>query len=230
MNLKILSGGAANGLVEALKEAFRAKTGIGVEGDFGAVGGMRDRVMAGESVDLVILTRTIVEDLAEAGQVEASSLADLGRVVTGIAVREGAPALVVSDEAALRQALLAADALYVPDTTKATAGIHVARVLDALGIGGEMGSRLREFPNGQTAMAAMAADGDRTPLGCTQVTEILNTPGVRYAGDLPSPHGLSTVYTAAVATRSEAPEAASTLITLLSAQEHAPLRSRVGFS
>lgn len=230
MALKILSGGAANGLVEALREAFLAETGRGVEGDFGAVGGMRDRVVAGEPVDVVILTRAIMEDLAEAGHVAGETLTDLGRVATAVAVREGMAVPVVSDEAALRQALLAADALYVPDTAKATAGIHVARVLDALGIADAMRDRLREFPNGQTAMAAMASGGDEAPLGCTQITEILNTPGVRPAGELPPPHGLSTVYTAAVSVRSEAPEAARALVARLGGEENAPLRARVGFA
>ena len=230
MTLRILSGGAANGLVEALRDAFRARAGVEIEGDFGAVGGMRDRVLEGEPMDLVILTRAAVEELAASGHVEASSMADLGAVRTGVAAREGSAPPDVSDEAALRRALLDADALYVPDTAKATAGLHVARTLAALGIADAMAGRLREFPNGQTAMAAMAAGDDRSPLGCTQVTEILNTEGVRYAGDLPDPHGLSTVYTAALAARAAEAGPARDLIALLTADEHASLRGEVGFS
>src|SRR5690606_34445852 len=119
---------------------------------------------------------------------------------------------------------------YVPDTAKATAGIHFAQVLADLGIEGMSRPRVREFPNGQTAMAAMAKSRDEAPLGCTQITEILNTPGVDYAGDLPAPHSLPTTYTAAVALGTLQAEAARRMIAILTAPEHAAIRQRVGFS
>ena len=164
-NLRILSGGAANGLVTALTASFTQTTGLGVTGDFGAVGGMRDRVVKGEAVDLIILTRAIVDQLAASGHITGSTVADLGQVVTGIAVRGGAPLPEVSTEEALRSVLLNADGIYFPDPIKATAGIHFANVMTALGIADQVTGRLHTFPNGQTAMAAMAACGDSNPIG-----------------------------------------------------------------
>jgi len=230
MDLKILSGGAANGLVTRLTPAFTEATGLGITGDFGAVGGMRDRVVAGEPVDAIILTRKIVDALALGGHVDPATIADVGRVATAIAVREGDAVPNVSSPEALKAALLAADAVYVPDTVKSTAGIHFAGVLDALGVADALADRIRGFPNGQTAMAAMAAGEDRNPIGCTQITEIMNTPGVVSCGALPEPHGLATVYTAAVALRGEAGDAARTLIALLTAPENADARAAAGFA
>ncbi len=160
----------------------------------------------------------------------SGGVSDVGEVVTGVAVPEGVGAPDVSGVGALRKAVGAASALYCPDTRKATAGIHLARVLEALGLGGAEGPQLREFPNGQTAMAEMAKDADPRTIGCTQVTEILNTPGVSYAGPLPPPHDLSTVYTAAVAADAAAPEAARKLIALLTDPANAELRRGVGFT
>lgn len=230
MDLKILSGGAANGLVGALTPAFTAATGMGIGGDFGAVGGMRARILAGEPVDLVILTRAIVERLAEGGHVDPATIADIGAVATGVAVRADRRAPDLSSGAALAAALAAADAIYLPDTEKSTAGVHVARVLAALGIADAVADRLRPFPSGQAAMAAMAAADDARPIGCTQVTEILNTPGVSLCGALPAPFGLETVYTAAVGRGARAPEAALTLIGLLTAPDAAGLRAARGFA
>ena len=45
MQLKILSGGAAQGLVHALSPQFQAQTGCEIEGIFGAVGAMRDKLL-----------------------------------------------------------------------------------------------------------------------------------------------------------------------------------------
>jgi molybdate transport system substrate-binding protein len=80
------------------------------------------------------------------------------------------------------------------------------------------------------AMAAMAAGGDANPIGCTQVTEILNTAGVTYAGDLPEPYGLSTTYTAGISTQSRQADAAAALIEMLSASYSEALRVASGFS
>lgn len=230
MSLRIFSGGAANGLVNALADAFRASTGMTIEGDYGAVGAMRDRVLAGESVDLLILTRSIIDALSASGHVDPDSVRDLGQVATGVAVRSGAhrPALGTTDD--LRVVLSAADAVYVPDTAKATAGIHFTRVLGDLGIEGTVRPRIREFPNGQTAMAAMAESGEKNTIGCTQVTEILNTPGVDYVADLPAPHALSSTYTAAVCSGTKNAEAARELIAILCSPKNEELRRKVGFT
>lgn len=230
MDLKILSGGAANGLVTALTPAFTAATGCGLTGDFGAVGGMRDRVLAGEPVDLIILTRAIVDQLSKSGHTDPETVRDVGEVVTGVAVRADREKVDVSSGPALAAALEAADAIYVPDTVKSTAGIHVAKVLSELGIEAAVADRLRLFPNGQTALAEMAAANDANPLGLTQITEILNTPGVSYCGALPEPFSLTTVYTAAVATGCGAPDAARALIDLLTAADSAATREAAGFA
>jgi molybdate transport system substrate-binding protein len=100
------SGGAANGVATALTDAFGATTGMSVTGDFGAVGGMRDWVLTGEGVDPIILTRAIIDALAAGGHVDPASVADLGKVVTGVAVRNGAAFPDVSTADGLRTALL----------------------------------------------------------------------------------------------------------------------------
>ena len=89
MTLRILSGGAANGLVSALSDRVLADTGHHVKGDFGAVGVMRDRFLGGEAVDALILTRAIIDDLVASGHVDPNSVRDIGKVATGIAVLEG---------------------------------------------------------------------------------------------------------------------------------------------
>lgn len=228
--LRILSGGAANGLVSKVKKLFEAKTSQQLVGDYGAVGVMRNRIIAGEPVDLVILTRALIDELAESGHVDRGSIRNIGEVVTGMAVIHGQPISAVSSTDALRQVLLQAEALYVPDTVQSTAGRHVAKVLNALGLTEQFKTRLREFPNGQTAMAAMVRDGATASIGCTQITEILNTPGVDYAGDLPAEHSLSTTYTAAVSSRAVSATNALALIDTLTAPQAADQRRESGFS
>jgi molybdate transport system substrate-binding protein len=129
----------------------------------------------------------------------------------------------------LRSALLAAEAIYFPDPKLATAGIHFAKVLDALGIASEVAGRLRPHPNGAAAMNAMAGAAGSHPIGCTQVTEILNTAGVTLVGPLPKQFELATVYTAGVCTRASLPNQAGRLAALLGGNSARDIRKGMGF-
>src|SRR5262245_3397429 len=178
--LKVLSGGAAQGLLEALAPRFEAETGYAIGGSFGAVGVMRDKLLAGEPADLVILTAAMVADLARQGLLEAASICDLGTVRTAVAVRAHDPVPAIDTVDRLRTALIAADAIFFPDPQQATAGIHFAKVLRTLGITGEaLAAKAHSHPNGATAMRALAAWPSGRAIGCTQATEIRNTPGLR---------------------------------------------------
>ena len=199
--LNILSGGAAQGLVASLAPQFKALSGLDIAGEFGAVGVMADKLRAGTKADIIVLTAAIIAKLAEENWVVPASIADIGLVETAVAVRAGDPMVKVNDAAALRDALRAADAIFVPDTTASTAGIHVAKVLQQLGIADEVAAQLRIFPNGATAMRHLAESDAVRPIGCTQSTEIISTKGVMLSGSLPQGCDLSTMYTAAVAAR-----------------------------
>ena len=229
-DISILSGGAAHALVRALEQQFRDASGHGVTGTFGAVGAMRAKLAAGERPDVVILTAAIIAELAREGTVLPETVADIGSVETAVAIRAGDPAPSVSDEAALRQALLSADAVYFPDPKLATAGIHFAAVLDRLGIADAVSARLRTFPNGATAMAALAKAPEARPIGCTQVTEIVATPGAELVAVLPKRFDLSTRYTAAVVAGSPREEPARALVALLTGAAGDAARRQAGFA
>ncbi len=228
-SLNILSGGAAQGLVASLAPTFKETTGFDIAGEFGAVGAMAGKLRQGTPADIVILTAAIVAKLAEENLVVPASIADVGLVETALAVRAGDPQAAVKDADALRSALLAADAIYVPDIKASTAGIHVAKVLQQLGIADTLAARLEIYPNGATAMRHLAASGAMRPIGCTQSTEIISTKGVVLSGSLPPGCELATMYTAAVTAQAASAKQAQRLIDLLTADGQRALRERAGF-
>ena len=228
--LRILSGGAAQGLVRALTPQFKARNGCEIEATFGAVGAMRDKLLAGTPADMLILTSALIVELARAGHVIAGSAADIGTVPTAVAVRSGDPVPSIGDVAALRKALRAADGVYFPDPKLATAGIHFAKVIEALGLGEELKNHLRTFPNGATAMRELAAVKGGRPIGCTQVTEILAMPGVTLVGSLPKGFELATVYTIGICAKAQEPELARQFAALMTDTDARELRERLGFS
>jgi molybdate transport system substrate-binding protein len=226
--LNILSGGAAQGLVSRLQPAFEAKHGCTLSGTFGAVGAMKEKLLGGAPCDVLILTQALIQDLGAQGRADASSARAVGLVKTGVALKSGREPVAIRSAEDLKALLAAASAIYFPDPAKATAGIHFMKVLQALGLAGDE-RKLRTFPNGATAMAALARAPERDAVGCTQVTEILITEGVHLTGLLPPPHELTTTYTAAVAAEAKDPELARALIAALVAPEAAQLRKECGF-
>ena len=224
LKLQLVSAGAAHALVQRVA----GERGIEATGSFGAVGAMLDKLLAGEPCDVVILTDAQIARLTAERRVLAGTSADLGSVATSIAVRAGGPVPQVGDEKALRAALLAASAIYFPDPAKATAGIHFAKVIDKLGIRAKVADRLRTFPNGATAMRAMAEDQE-LPIGCTQSTEILATRGVRLVAPLPRGCDLLTVYTAAVSKTAAHADDARAFVAALTGEDTRADRVATGF-
>ena len=227
--LRVLSGGAAQGLVEALRPSFEASTGATIDGIFGAVGTMKSRLLAGDPADVMILSHALIDGLARDGEVMALSAKDIGAVQTAVAVRSGDPLPAVGSAAELRAALLAADAFHFPDPEQSTAGIHFAKVLRDLGIWDETADRRQPAPNGTTAMRALAASKSRQPIGCTQATEILATPGIVLVASLPTGCELATVYSSAIATKSLVPAEAAELIAQLTGDAGRDARKQLGF-
>jgi len=225
LNINVISAGAAMGLVRSLEASFRGATGLGITGTFGAVGAMSEKLALGAPCDVIILTDRQIRALHAEGKVQASKIAILGCVPTAIAVCAGCPKPSIKDQTTLRATLVASSAVYLPDPMRATAGIHFASVLKALGVH----PPLRPFPNGAEAMRALALSQDRSAIGCTQASEILYTEGVTLVGPLPEEVGLVTAYAAAVTKDAPNPQAARTLVELLSSPRTARIREAAGF-
>ena len=224
-----LCAGAAQGLLSALQPGFQAQTGAALVARFGAVGALREALLAGEACDLLVVTDAMVLSLAHDGRLQPESRAPLGRVRTGMAVREGDDAPDISTAVGLTRVLRAASGIHYPDPLRATAGVHFADVLRRLGLAEELAPRCHTYPNGATAMRALAASGGPADVGCTQVSEIMFTPGVRLIGSLPPGFELVTAYSAALTQAAAQPELALALIALLAGEQTQALRDRCGF-
>lgn len=226
--LHLLCAGACQGLVTALAPRFTAETGCALRPTFGAVGAMRDRLLAGEPCDVIILTDALIAQLEQDGHIAAGTRTPIGAVKTGVAVKTGARRPLVATPDQLKAALLAAPEIYFPDPVKATAGIHFMKVMRALGVEQAKADCFRPFPNGATAMREMAASTAKDAIGCTQVSEILIAPGVDLVDELPAEFELSTVYSAGLAACSTSAAMGTAWIRLLSSPASMSQRANAG--
>ena len=117
----------------------------------------------------------------------------------------------------------------MPDFETTTAGQHIRRMLENLGLVEELHARLRFAPNGASAMQALAEAQEKLALGCAQATEILSTQRTTFVEELPSPFSLSTHYAMAVTTGSQSAQAAYRFIEMATAPSAMPVRKACGF-
>ena len=227
-SLSVLCAGAAQGFVQAMESRFTAQAGVSIATRFGAVGALREALLAGEACDVLIVTDLMVRGLISTGRLRTDSRVVLGQVRTGMAVRADQPAPDISTGESLRDALLAARGIHFPDPTRATAGVHFADVMLRLGVQTEVAARCHTYPNGAAAMRALAASSGPAQVGCTQISEIIFTPGLRLIGALPAGYELATAYAAAVSQGCAHPQIAEAFNALLGAPEFASERIRCG--
>jgi len=231
IEIRVLSGGAAAGVVKGIQQDFEKKHQCKINGTFSAVGAMRDLVLQGEVCDLVILSKSLVDELVVSGHVDASSVRSLGIVPTGIAIpskrTSPSPKITTVDE--LKAAFRSASSLYFPDMEKSTAGIHFMKVMKILGLDQELARRFKTFPNGATAMAQMALDPDTNVIGGTQTTEINISPGVDLIGLLPQELELNTDYTLGICKNSKNPEMSKKLADILVGEQSIQIRQSIGY-
>src|SRR5262249_35143802 len=135
----------------------------------------------------------------------------------GVEVRAGAPKPDIRSVAAFRQALLDARSIaYLKDVGS---GIHVARVVESLGLAEAVRPKVTR-PD-RDVVSEMVAKGE-VELGIVVITQILTTPGVELVGPLPPEIQSYVVFAAGVGARASDPEAAKALIAFLTGPAAAP--------
>ena len=157
-----------------------------LELQFDTVGALRDAVLAGEPADVVILSEAGMAALAKAAKIDERT----GRARQhggGAGGAQGCGGARLSRREALRQSLLERRSIAYADPARgATAGAHFARVLERLGIAGEIAPRVTILPFGGDVIRAVAEG--RFAIGVSQSSEIVAHDGVALAGRLPPPY------------------------------------------
>ena len=195
--IKILSAGAVQSMVTALGAEFERETGAKLNLNFNTVGALRERLKAGEAADLVILSASAIEALEQTGLFVPGSVTDLGRTITGVVVKEGAPLPDIATPEAFKQALLAARGVaYSDPAAGGSSGTYFAGLLERLGIAAAVNKKAVLGKRGYEVAEAVA-DG-RAEIGTTFISEALTVKGVTVVGPLPGDlHNVNT-YTAAI--------------------------------
>jgi molybdate transport system substrate-binding protein len=134
--------------------------------------------MRGEDADLVISSPSSISSLVTTGKVDAGSEVSISRTGIGIVVPSGMPAPTVSNVDDFKRALLSAKTIvYANPAGGGAAGIHIARVIEKLGLADDVKPRTMLAKGGDVTEVTLQQGAGA--LGMTQVSEIVGKPGAQ---------------------------------------------------
>ncbi len=216
-SVRVLSTLALAGAVRALAEKYQSKSGARIDADFAPTVRLLDRLMEGETADVLILTDEGLAGLIAAGSVVAESRVDLARSWVGLAVKAGEPHPDISTEANLRATLLTARS--VAYSRLGASGIFFAQLIAKMGIEKEINARATISPMGFTAERVVTGEAD---VAIQQLSELKQVKGVEIVG--PLPHHLQTpaVFSAGTMTGSKQVAVADLLLKFLASPAATP--------
>lgn len=226
--LKILGAGPVKRGVTRLAAEFEKRSGHRVSVEFAGAPGVRERVLAGEAVDVAIVPQAAMDEFEKQGKVVAGTRARMGRSRMGIVVRKGAPRPDISSADAFKQAMLDVEQIVC---NVASSGAYMVQLLEKLGVGDATKAKILKLPDTVKVMERVAGSPARA-IGVGQLAEIseLVDKGVAIALVAPLPDAIQnvTAYDAAVAAASGQQEAARALASFLGAPEAKPVFAATG--
>jgi molybdate transport system substrate-binding protein len=211
--IKVLTGGAYDQVLQALVPEFEKQTGHTVKSEKAPAGTLKKRIESGEAFDVAIITPAVMEGLIKAGKLDAQSYAKVATVGVGVGVREGAPKPDISSVEGFKRALIAAKAVaYTDPATGATSGTYVDNLLVRLGIADQVRPKAKLKRDGHAGDFVAGGEAD---IVVQQASEIIPLKGVVLVGPLPSEIQMITTYAAAISSQSNQQAAAQALINAL---------------
>jgi molybdate transport system substrate-binding protein len=207
----VTSGGFTAAYLELVPE-YESSTHIKIATEFGPSMGTTHnaipiRLERGESIDVVIMAGSALDDLIKQGKVRPSSRVDLVKSYIGMAVKTGAPRPDISTVDALKHTLLAAKSIAYSDSAS---GVYLSTELFLkLGVFEQIKNKSRKIE--ADPVGGVVATGE-FEIGFQQISELRPVKGIDIVGPLPPGAQRVTVFGAGIPTAAMHPEAAKALI------------------
>ena len=178
------------GVCKALRPEFERTHDVTLDADYMPTVRHLERIRAGARADVAILTDDGIDALIAEGVLQRRT--DLARSFIGVAVKAGAPHPTIGTADAFVATLLGARSLALSQA--GASGIHMAALLERLGIAALVRAKATILASGYTATLAAAGTVE---LAIQQVSELMVVPGVEIVGRIPAEFGGDVVFSAA---------------------------------
>src|SRR6266849_5678824 len=133
--IRLLSAAAMQAPFKDLVGKFERQSGHRLLITYTTMGAITERVLGGETADVIIGSTPSMARLAKEKRIDADSRVTIAKVGIGLVVPIGSPKPPIRSVADLKRALLAAKTVvYARPSGGGAAGIHVAAVIEKLGL------------------------------------------------------------------------------------------------
>jgi molybdate transport system substrate-binding protein len=215
--VKVVSAGAMRAALEELAPAFEKASGHKLKIEYATAGKVEEKIAADEEIDVAILTKPRADKLVGKAKLVGGTSTTLARVPIALAVKKGGAKPDIGSVEGFKKALLGAKSIaYNDPASGATSGIHMAQVLDKLGMAAELKPKIHL--GAQTAgkgVGDLVAHGD-AEIGIFPASELMGVGGIDIIGPLPAElQSPDLVFLAASPMISKQPVAAKALIDFL---------------
>jgi molybdate transport system substrate-binding protein len=225
--VKVLTSVALTTALNEVAPIFEQKTGHKLVMEFDLAAVQKKRILDGDRADVIILTRSMMEELAQLNKLAPGKLVNIAGTPVALAARAGMPKPDISTVEAFKQTLLSAHSISYADPAKGgLSGVVAGRAIERLGIAEQMKAKTTLVPGAQSP--DLVAKGE-VELGIAQASEIVPIAGTQLVGPLPGELGSLTVFTGGVGAETQSPEAAKAFMDFLSGPEAAPHFTSKGF-
>ena len=208
MDLKILSGGAMQGLMTEAVPLFERDAGCKASVEIGLTSALRKAIADGAIFDIALLPRPDLDALARDGRITAGGVTDIARSAIGVAVRAGTPKPDIATVDAFRRAVLQAGSVTYSD---GPSGLYIAGLMERLGLAEAIKSKTKLTTG---PVAELLARGE-AELGLQQIVAILPVKGADLVGPLPAELQNIIVYAAGLSARAANSRAARQFIAFM---------------
>ena len=223
--LKVMSTVALTPALDELKSGFESG-GNQLTIVYSTIAELKKRIDGGETADVIMLSRPVLDDLARQGKVSESSVVNIGASYVAVGVRAGAPAPDISTAEKLKAVLLATSSISYADPAKGGAsGVYFAKVIERLGITEQMKPKTKLVPNAQAGELVASGEAE---MGVAQASEIAAVPGTQVVGPLPGEFNSRITFTIGIGSTCQNPAAAKALIDLMTSPAAAAVMKSKG--
>jgi molybdate transport system substrate-binding protein len=213
--IRVLSAAAMQTVFKEIAGDFERASGHRLVIVYGTIGGITQRVLDGETADVIIASAVSMPALVKAGKIEAASQTAICKTGIGVVVPTGTPKPAMASVEDFKHAVLAAKTLVYADPVRGgAAGVHVAKVLQQLGIAEQLKPTIKVGAGGDVTEVTLA-HGSGT-VGITQISEIVGKPGAEFVGPLPNALQNYTTFVAGTPADAERSDAVDDFILFLS--------------
>lgn len=192
----------------ALKGALESAA-PGLKAEYHATQALLKSIAAGQSGDVVILTKEGIDQLEREGHLVPGTRLELGRSGVGLAVKAGAPKPDIHHLDALKRTLVTVDS--VGHSKQGASGLYFAGLLERLGLASKLKKRVivEKGP-----VAARIVTGE-VALGAQLLCELAPVAGIDIIGPLPAEVQTYYSFSAAVMNTSKNQKAAKAFLDFL---------------